>query len=123
MVKRRKKKIVPVTGSAESLTLEGVPKPKRDYWEVCASRLKEEGTTSEKAKSHLQGKGIEVKEVFIIPSKFKGTVSAKMRVALEHKEWALDATTWPPHVPISSWINKSKSARKDDVIQCQRAEA
>ena len=122
VVERKKKKIVPVTGSGGNSTLEGVPKTKKDYWEVCCSRLKEEGTSIEKIKSHLQGQGIEVKEVFVIPSKFKGTVSAKVRVALEHKERALDANTWPNHVRISSWINKSKSARKDDAVRRQQAE-
>ena len=89
---------------------------------MCCSRLKEDGTSIDKVKSYLQGKGIEVKEVFLIPSKFKGTVSAKVRVALEHKDRALDANTWPPHVRISSWINKSKAARKDDAVQRRQAE-
>ena len=102
-----------MTGSGESSTLEGVAKPKRDFWEIAVSRLKE-GTTEDKVKSHLHGKGIEVKEAFVFPSKIKGTVSAKIRVELAHKGRALDPANWPPHLRISSWINKPKAARKND---------
>ena len=93
--------------------LEGVAKAKRDFWEIAVSRLKE-GTTEDKIKTHLHGKGIEVKEIFVFPSKIKGTVSAKVRVLLEHKERALDASTWPPHLRISSWMNKSRTVRKNE---------
>ena len=106
-------KITPVIGSGEPSVLEGVAKPKRDHWDIAVLRLKL-GTSDLQIKSHLQAKGIEVKEVYIIPSKIKGTVSAKVRVALEHKNRALDAAIWPTHTSISSWITKSKSALKID---------
>ena len=113
VIQRKKKKIIPVTGSGESSVLEGVAKTKKDYWEIGISRLKL-GTSSDLVKAHLQGKNIEVKEVFVFPSKIKGTVSAKVRVALEHRARALDATVWPEHVRVSSWTNKSKEQRQDD---------
>ena len=72
------------------------------------------GTSEDKLKFHLQSKNIEVRQVFVFPSKIKGTVSAKVRVALEHKERALDASNWPQHIRISSWTNKSKALKKND---------
>ena len=82
--------------------------------EVAVLRLKEGSTTPDKVKFYLQSKNIEVKEVFVFPSKIKGTVSAKVRVALEHKDRALDPAIWPQHLRISSWINQSKATRKND---------
>ena len=111
-VERKKKKIKPVTGTGEASILVGVEKPKRDFWEIAVSRLKE-GTTEDQVKTHLHGKGIEVKEIFVFPSKIKGTVSAKVRVVLAHKDRALDETNWPPHLRISSWTNKPRILRKN----------
>ena len=111
-----------MTGSGDSTVLEGVAKPKRDFWEIAVSRLKE-GTTADKVKFHLQSKHIEVKEVFVFPSKIKGTISGKVRVALEHKTRALDPSVWPAHVRISSWTNKSKSKRQDDASKRQQPES
>ena len=112
IVKERKRKnIVPVTGSGQSSTLAGVAKPQRHYWEIAVLRLSPD-CSEDKIKVHLQSKGIEVKEAFVFPSKIKGTVSAKVRVAIEHKDRALDAATWPPHLRISSWTNQSKATRK-----------
>ena len=117
---RKNRKIVPVTGSGESSVLEGVAKPKRNFWELSLSRLKI-GSSSDCIKAHLHSKNIEVKDVFVFPSKIKGTVSAKVRVALEHKDRALDAANWPPHLRISSWTNKSKTARNNDAANQQVA--
>ena len=110
---RKKKRITPVTGSGESSTLEGVAKLKRDFWEIAVSRLKE-GTTEDKLKTHLHGKGIEVREAFVFPSKIKGAVAAKVRVALEYKERAFDAANWPPHIRVLSWTNRSKAEKRND---------
>ena len=122
-IERKRKKISPVTGSGEASVLEGVAieKPRKDYWEIGVSRLKAD-CTQDLLKSHLHGKNIEVKEVFVFPSKIKGTVSAKIRVALEHKERALDAASWPPLVRISSWINKPKSAKRNDATRREQAQ-
>lgn len=83
--------------------LEGVAKPKRDFWEVAVSRLKE-GTTSssEQIISHLQGKGIVAREVLVSPSKIKGTACAKVKVDIGQKDEALNGKTWPSHIRISS---------------------
>ena len=109
---RKKKKIVPVSGSGVASVLEGVPKAKRDYWDISISRLKE-GATEEKVKTHLQSQGIEVKEVFVFPSKIKGTVAAKVRVAIEHKDRILNGDLWPNGLQISSWMYKPKSIRNE----------
>ena len=110
-----------MTGTGEPSTLEGVAKPVRDFWELSLSRCKE-GTSSDRIKAHLQSKNIEVKDVFVFPSKIKGTISAKVRVALEHKERALDASNWPPHLRISSWTYKSKAAKNNDAAKIQVAQ-
>ena len=122
VIERKKRKIVPVTGSGEPSVLEGVAKPKRDFWEIAVSRLRE-GTTEDKVKTHLERQGITVREAFVFPSKIKGTVAAKVRVALEHKDRALDAGSWPPHLRISSWTNKSKAARRNDAAVRNQAES
>ena len=109
-----------MSGSGEASILEGVAKQKRDHWDIAILRLKT-GTSQDLVRTHLLSKAIEVKEVFIIPSKIKGTVSAKVRVALEDKDRALDPANWPPHTCISSWINKSKNARKNDATAQQVA--
>ena len=112
VIERNKKKII-LTGSGESSVLKGVAKTRKNYLEIGISCLKL-GLSSDLVKTHLQGQKIEVKEVFVFPSKIKGTVLAKVRVALEHKARALDATTWPEHVRVSSWTNKYKEQRQDD---------
>ena len=99
-----------MVGSGQSSVLESVQKPKRDFWEVAVSRLKDD-TTVERIKSHCHGKGIEVKDIFLIPSKNKGTISAKVRVDLAHKDRALDANNWPSGLRISSWLYKPKKGR------------
>lgn len=103
---------MPVSGSGVASVLEGVPKAKRDYWDISISRLKE-GATEEKVKTHLQSQGIEVKEVFVFPSKIKGTVAAKVRVAIEHKDRILNGDLWPNGLQISSWMYKPKSIRNE----------
>ena len=111
---RKKRKIVPVTGTAAPSTLEGVAPPKRrDFWEISVSRLAE-GTTADKVKSYLHSKGVEVRETFVFPSKIKGTVAARVRVDLDHKEKALDPSIWPQHIRVQSWIQKRRTEKKDN---------
>ena len=120
VVERKRKNIVPVTGSGEASVLEGVAKPKRDYWEIAVTRLKE-GTTVETIKTHCQNKGFQATEVFVFPSKIKGTVTAKVRVSLEHKELALSGISWPNHIRVSSWTNKSKSVKQNETAKRDEA--
>ena len=115
-MERKRKNIIPVTGSGEASVLEGVAKPKRDYWEIAVTRLKE-GTTVDSVKTHCQNKGFAAKEVFVFPSKIKGTVTAKIRVSLEHKVLALSGVSWPSHIRVSSWTNKSKASKQNDATK------
>ena len=57
----------------------------RDFWDVSISRMSPTAT-SDKVKFHLQGHGIEVRDVFMLNSRIKGTKAAKVRVALEQKD-------------------------------------
>ena len=104
---RNKKKIVPITGQVVKTNdgeLEGVPPIVRDFWDLSVSRLKETAT-ADKVRSHLHKYGIEVKDVFILSSKIRGTKSAKVRVAREHRERAKSPDIWPQHCRIADWVN------------------
>ena len=104
-----------MTGTGAPSTLEGVAPPKkRDFWEISVSRLTE-GTTADKVKTYLQGKGVEVRETFVFPSKIRGTVAARVRVDLDHKAKVLDPSTWPPHIRVQSWIQKRRTEKKTGV--------
>ena len=87
--------------------LEGVPPFVRDFWDLSISRLSP-SVTSDKVKGHLQSHGIEVRDVFILSSRIKGTKAAKVRVALEHKDRAKSADIWPQHCLVADWINFRK---------------
>ena len=111
---RDRKKIVPIVGTCTETSVEGVAPVKRDFWELSVSRLKED-TTSDKLKTFLQGRGIEVRDAFVFSSKVKGTAAAKVRVALEHRDRAKDASIWPSHIRVQDCIYKPKSAKKENV--------
>ena len=68
------------------------------------SRLSEH-TTAEKVKSHLQKHGIEVRDVFILSSKIRGTKAAKVRVAVEHRDRVKAESIWPQHCKVADWVN------------------
>ena len=121
LVERKKRKIVPVTGSGAASGLEGVAPQKRDYWDVALQRLNADKTTESSIKSYLESKQIEVREVHIYPSTKKGSVTARVRVALKDKEQALDPSNFGPYIQVSSWIIKSKSARKTDAVSSDSA--
>ena len=116
---RNKKKIVPITGQVvkkDDDELEGVPPIVRDFWDLSVSRLKETAT-ADKVRSHLHKYGIEVKDVFILSSKIRGTKSAKVRVAREHRERAKSPDIWPQHCKIADWVNfktKERPVPKED---------
>ena len=113
VVARNKKKIIPVTGQVVKSSdddLEGVPPVTRDFWDLSVSRLKETAT-ADKVKSHLHKYGIEVKDVFILSSKIRGTKSAKVRVAREHRDRAKSPDIWPQHCKIADWVHFKKSER------------
>ena len=110
---RNKRRIVPVIGRAERIgddDLEGVAPIVKNWVEISVSRLSV-STTSDKVKSHLHKHGIEVRDVFILSSKISGTKSAKVRVAIEHKERVKSPDIWPQHCRIADWINFKKKAK------------
>ena len=107
---------MPVTGSVVHSGddgLEGVAPFIRDYWDISVSRLKE-STTADKVKTHLHKFGIEVKDVFILTSKIRGTKAAKVRVALEQKDRVKSADIWPQHCKVADWINFRRKANHKD---------
>ena len=111
---RKKKNITTVKGTKQSGILEGVaPKP-RDYWEIFVSRLKET-TTADQVKRHLHENGIEVKDVYLLNSKRIGTKSAKIRVALEHRNRVKEENVWPMHCCVQDWAAPAKAARKSAI--------
>ena len=84
---RKKKNSVTIVGKEKSSSLVGVAPFVRDFWNLSVSRLNP-SATSDKIKLYLQDRQIEVKEVFVFDSKIPGTKSAKVRVAVEHKDKA-----------------------------------
>ena len=104
---RKNKKISSVVGKRQGGILEGVAPLTRDYVEVFISRLSE-SSTIDKVKRHLHDHGIEVKDVYLLNSKRKGTKSAKVRVALEHRDKVKDENVWPLHCRVQDWVPSSK---------------
>ena len=111
-----RKNIVPAVGTGGPSALEGVAPEKRNYWDIALQRLSATSTTEESVKTYLASKKVEVKEVHLFPSKRKNTVTARVRVALKDKENALNPANFSPFILVSSWTNKSKSARKNDAV-------
>ena len=101
-----------ITGSNESTGLKGVAKQTRDYWQFSVNRL-DESTTEEAVRRHLHQQGIEVKEIWMLKSQIKGTRTAKIRVAREHKERATSGKIWPLHCQVRDW-DFSQSKKKRD---------
>ena len=64
-------------------------------------------------KTHLHKHGIEVRNVFILSSKIKGTKAAKVRVAPEQKDRVKNAEIWPTHCRVADWINFRKRPAKN----------
>ena len=116
LVERKKRNIVPFVGTGAASGLEGVAPVKRDYWDIAIQRLNAKSTSETSIKSHFASKNIEVREIHIYPSSRKGCVTARVRVALKHKELALNPDNFGPFIQVSSWTGRSKSARKNDAI-------
>jgi hypothetical protein len=110
---RKNKNVVAVSGKGENCLLQGVEKPKRDYWEISVTRLSESTTTADKIKTCLQGNGVEVHDVYVFNSRIKGCKSAKVRVALQHKDKVKDEQIWPMFTRVQDWIYKPRSARNE----------
>ena len=90
--------------------LEGVAPFVRDFWDISVSRLKETAT-ADKVKTHLHKHGIEVKDVFLLNSKIKGTKAAKVRVAVQQKDRVKSPEIWPQHCRVADWINFKKRSK------------
>lgn len=105
-----------VAGKGEGSILEGVEKTKRNFWEISVSRLAE-STTTDKIKSCLHEHQIEVLDVYLFNSKIKGCKSAKVRVALEHRDKVKDENVWPKHSRVQDWIYMPRSTRPNAIAQ------
>ena len=108
---KKKKKTPAVLGKESGGVLEGVAPFVRCHWDIAVNRLKDT-VTSDLVRSHLQSKGIEVKDVWLLTSGIKGTKTAKVRVAREHKDRVKDENLWPIHCKIRDWIYAPKNERK-----------
>ena len=105
---RKKKNSVTIVGKEKSSSLVGVAPLVRDFWDLSVSRLNP-SATSDKIKHYLQDRQIEVKEVLVFDSKIPGTKSAKVRVAVEHKDKAKKGEIWLEFVRVQDWVYKPKS--------------
>ena len=99
---RGKKKRNPAIGgtNTESSELKGVPP--RNFWQFSVTRL-DEKTTDDAVRRVLHLAGVEVREIWMLNSKIKGTRTAKIRVAREHREKAKNQSIWPLHCQIRDW--------------------
>ena len=102
VTKSQKPKKPSISGTNRDGGLKGVPLRSRDFWQFSVTRL-EATTTDDAVRRHLHNAGIEVKEVWMLGSKIKGTKTAKIRVAKEHRERAKSAALWPVHCQIRDW--------------------
>ena len=105
---REKRKTETIIGCKEGGDLEGVAPRIKDFWDLFISNLSDKATDFQ-IKSHLQSHGIEVKEVWILNSKKKGTKSAKARIAIEHKEKAKQSSVWSKFIRVQDWVRKPKN--------------
>ena len=97
--KRNKKPSVSGTNT-ETGELKGVPP--RDYWQFSVTRL-DEKTTDDAVRRALHRAGVEVRDVWMLKSKFRGTKTAKIRVAREHRDKAKNRELWPLYCQIRDW--------------------
>ena len=104
---RKKKKTETIVGCKEGGDLEGVAPRVKDFWDLFLCNLSDKATDFQ-IKSHLQGHAVEVKDVWMLNSKKKGTKSAKVRIAIEHKNKAKEANVWSKHIHVKDWIRKPK---------------
>ena len=109
---RKTKKIETIVGNREDGQLEGVAPRVKDFFDLFVSNLSET-TTDFQLKTCLQGHAIEVKDVWLLNSKKKGTKSAKVRIAIEHRNKAKDAGIWSKHIHVKDWVRKPST--KSDV--------
>ena len=63
----------------------------------------EVNTTIDSVRSHLHRAGVEVIDVWLLNSQIKGTKTAKVRVAREHRDKAKNPALWPIHCVIRDW--------------------
>jgi hypothetical protein len=79
----------------------------KDYWDVSVTRLALE-TTADQIKLALGSHTIDVKDVLVFPSKIKGCMSARVRVALQDADKAKSEANWPQFVRVHDWVYKPK---------------
>ena len=96
---RKNNKSPPVVGTKEGVGLTGVAPRVKHFWDLFVSNLAE-NTTDFQLKSYLQDHHIEVKDVFLLKSKKRGTKSAKVRIAIEHKNKAKNGDIWPKYIRV-----------------------
>ena len=64
---------------------------------------------------YLKDKGVEGKMFFLLPSRIRGTRSARVRVPLEFKNIVLESNFWSEQVRVRSWVFRPKmSAPKNE---------
>ena len=98
--KRPKKPSVIGTDSAGGL--KGVPSRTLSFWQYSVTYL-DGKTTNDDVRKNLHKHGIEVREIWMLNSQVKGTRTAKIRVAREHKDRAKNPSIWPLHSRIQDW--------------------
>ena len=100
---RKTKKSKTIVGNKVGGDLEGVAPRVKDFLDLFVSNLSKK-VTDFQLKSYLQGHAIEVKDVWLLNSKKKGTKSAKVRIAIEHRIKAKEPEIWPKYTGVQDWV-------------------
>ena len=108
--KKKKAQKPAVIGTNETSGLKGVPPRSKSHWTFSVTRL-DDHTTIDLVRRHLHQSGIEVIDVWLLNSQVKGTKTAKIKVAKEHRERAKNASIWPLHCRIKDWDFESAKNR------------
>ena len=91
-----------VKGTNQSGGLKGIAPLPRDYHQFSVTRL-DDKTSSDDVTRHLQKEGIQVNDVWMLQSKIKGSKTAKIRVAREHRDRAKCPSLWPLNCRVMDW--------------------
>lgn len=110
----KRRKIETLRGKRESLTLKlrGV-ETRKPHWDIYVGNL-EEDITKETIQEYLLEGGVTALQVFMLKSKVRNTVSARIRVCLEDRDKVLKAEFWPMFVKVRSWVFQPRSMQNKD---------
>ena len=101
-LKRRKIETLQGKRETPNLNLRGV-ETRKATWDIYLGNLSE-GSKKEIIQDYLFEGGVTALQVFMLQSKVKDTVNARVRIPVEDKEKVLKSEFWPLFVKVRSWV-------------------